>query len=77
MLWDAEIEEKFKLLIAKLPFFHRHLAEKAAIKKAEQLAALRGSRKVEKEDLIQAFLSEVPEIFRNYLVELLKEVELK
>jgi AAA+ superfamily predicted ATPase len=76
MIWDQKVEEKFKQLISKLPFFHRHIAEKVVIKKAEDLATQRGSSKVEREDLVKAFLTEVPEVFRNYLAELLKEVEL-
>lgn len=76
MHWEDEVTEKFKLLISKLPFFHRHIAEEVVVKKAEELAAQRGSNKVEKEDLVEAFLSEVPEVFRKYLAELLKEVEL-
>ena len=40
MNWEQEAEGKFKLLISKLPFFHRHIAEKVVIKKAEELAGL-------------------------------------
>lgn len=76
MTWEKEAEEKFKLLISKLPFFHRHIAEKIVKQKAEDLATQRASARVEKDDLAQAFLSEVPEVFRNYLGELLKEVGL-
>ena len=76
MIWEEKVEEKFKLLLSKLPFFHRHIAEKVVIKKAEELASQRGNSKVEKEDLNKAFLSEVPEVFRTYLVGLLKEVKL-
>ena len=76
MLWKQEIEEKFKLLISKLPFFHRHIAERLVIRKAEELASQRGSNQVGREELVGAFLSEVPEVFRAYLKELLKEVNL-
>ncbi len=76
MIWEERVEEKFKLLLSKLPFFHRYIAEKVVIKKAEELASQRGSSKVEKDDLKKAFLSEVPEVFRNYLGDLLKEVKL-
>ena len=76
MLWEQKVEEKFRLLISKLPFFHRHIAERVVIKKAEELAAQRGNNKVEKEDLVKAFLSEVPEVFRSYLADLLKDVGL-
>jgi hypothetical protein len=76
MNWTPEVEEKFKQLLSKLPFFHRHMAEQVVVKKAEELAVKRGSSSVEKEDMVQAFLSEVPEVFRSYLGELLKEVGL-
>lgn len=76
MIWEEKVEEKFKLLLSKLPFFHRHIAEQVVIKKAEELASQRGSSKVEKEDLNKAFLSEVPEVFRTYLGDLLKDVGL-
>ncbi|MEA3328712.1 MAG: hypothetical protein U9Q08_03145 [Candidatus Omnitrophota bacterium] len=72
MLWEQEVEEKFKLLVSKLPFFHRHIAEKVVIKRAEELAVGRKSDKVQKQDLAEAFLSEVPEVFRSYLNGLLK-----
>jgi hypothetical protein len=76
MDWDQGVEEKLKLLVSKLPLFHRHIAEQVVIKKAEELAAGRSSQKVQREDLVGAFLSEVPEVFRKYLNELLKEVDL-
>ena len=77
MNWEKEAENKFKKLILKLPFFHRHIAEKVVTKKAEELAAQRGNETVDKQDLSEAFRSEVPEVFRVYLEDLLKEVDLK
>lgn len=76
MNWNKETEEKFKLLLSKLPLFHRHIAAEVVRKKAEELASRRGVGEIEKEDLATAFLSEVPEVFRNYLDGLLKEVGL-
>ncbi|MFH1245723.1 MAG: hypothetical protein V1662_04485 [Candidatus Omnitrophota bacterium] len=76
MNWNKETEEKLKLLLAKLPLFHRHIAEEVVRKKAGELASQRGSEEIGKEDLACAFLSEVPEVFRNYLDDLLKEVGL-
>ncbi|MEA3560429.1 MAG: hypothetical protein U9R31_01465 [Candidatus Omnitrophota bacterium] len=76
MIWEQDVEKKFKLLVSKLPFFHRHIAEKVVIKKAEELAVERGSDKIQKQDLVEAFLSEVPEVFRTYLNGLLKETGL-
>ena len=77
MDWAPQIEERFKELIAKLPVFHRTIAESVVREKAQALAKTRGSERVEKEDLTEAFLSEVPEVFKNYLVELLKETGLE
>jgi len=76
MNWENQAQEKFKLLVSKLPFFHRHIAEEVVAKKAEEIAGQRGSNQVEKEDLVEAFLSEVPEVFRKYLINLLKEADL-
>jgi len=77
MKWEKKAEDKFKQLIAKLPLFHRHIAEQVVEKKAGELASQRGSEVIEEPDLAQAFKSEVPEVFRNYLDQLLKEVDLE
>lgn len=77
MNWEKQAQEKFKLLVGKLPFFHRHIAEEVVAKKAQELAQQRGAKEIEKQDLVDAFLSEVPEVFRNYLADLLKETGLK
>ena len=77
MDWEQQAEKKFKQLIAKLPFFHRHIAEQVVIKKAEELASQRGSHQIEEPDLAQAFRSEVPEVFKTYLDQLLEDVDLK
>lgn len=77
MDWEPEVKKKFKQLVTKLPFFHRHIAEQVVTEKAQELAAQRGSNKVEEKDLVQAFLTEVPEVFRRYLADLLKETGLK
>ncbi len=76
MEWETKTREKFKTLIAKLPFFHRHIAENVVINKAEELASQRSSSFVEEEDLAQAFRTEVPEVFKAYLEGLLKDVDL-
>jgi len=77
MEWEQKTEEKFKTLLTKLPFFHRHIAEKVVIKKAEELAAQRNSAIIQEDDLAQAFRTEVPEVFKSYLEDLLKDVDLK
>jgi hypothetical protein len=76
MKWEKSAEEKFKQLISKLPFFHRHIAEEVVEKKAGELAIKRGCQQIEKQDLTQAFRSEVPEVFKSYLDQLLKDADL-
>ena len=41
MNWEEQAQEKFKILIGKLPFFHRHIAEEVVAKKAQELATER------------------------------------
>lgn len=76
MEWETKTQKKFKTLISKLPFFHRHIAEKVVIKKAEELAVQRKAAVVAEDDLAQAFRTEVPEVFKAYLEGLLKDVDL-
>jgi len=76
MEWEFAAKTKFDQLIAKLPFFHRHIAEQVVTKKAAELAEKRGSPQIGEPDLAQAFRTEVPEVFRTYLDQMLKEVDL-
>jgi len=46
-------------------------------KELEEIINVTGNEKVQKEDLSEAFRSEVPEVFKVYLEDLLKEVDLK
>jgi hypothetical protein len=71
MEWKKTTQEKFELMIAKLPVFHRGLAQVFASKKAEENAQSRGSQIVEEHDVISAFFSEVPKPFYSMMVRLL------
>jgi len=74
MEWDAATQEKFKLMISKMPTFHRHIAEVATIKKALENAAKRSAGLVEEQDVIEAFFSEVPKPFYSLMIRLLEDV---
>ena len=76
MKWNEPAEKKFKQLLSRLPIFHRNIAEQVVMKKAEELATQRGSQQIEEPDLSEAFKSEVPEVFKSYLDQLLKDVDL-
>lgn len=71
MDWDPKTLEKFKVTIARLPVFHRRIAEAAVMKKAEQNAAERRSRAVEEIDVVSAFFSDVPTPFYSMMIRLL------
>jgi len=71
MEWEKATQEKFVLMIAKLPVFHRGLAQVFASNKAEENALARGSHLVEERDVISAFFSEAPTPFYSMMVRLL------
>lgn len=73
MQWEPNTQEKFSLIISKIPIFHRHIAESAVKKKAEENAAVRKSSNVQEEDLVSAFFSDVPMPFYSMMVRILEE----
>jgi hypothetical protein len=73
MNWDSATEAKFKVFISKIPIFHRGIAQEAAAKKAEEIAASRNSPKVEDQDVIEAFFCDVPSPFYSMMVRLLEQ----
>lgn len=73
MLWESKTEEKFKLVIAKLPIFHRHIAESAVSQKAIENAKSRNAPQVEEEDVVSAFFSDVPAPFYSMMIRLLEQ----
>ncbi len=74
MEWDKETRDRFKLMISKMPLFHRRMAEKAALAKAEALAKERGSEEIQEEDVVKAFFKEIPKPFVGLMVNLMKDV---
>ena len=73
MIWEAKTKEKFALMISKIPVFHRRITEEAVTKKAQELAVGRNSQRVEEEDVIAVFFSDVPSPFYSMMVRLLEQ----
>ena len=71
MIWEDSTLAKFKLLISKIPVFHRHITESVVSKVAEQNANLRNAACVQEVDVIGAFFSDVPSPFYSMMVRLL------
>ena len=73
MDWDQKTQEKFKIFTSKIPVFHRHITEKVVIKAAEESAKVRGAQRVEEEDVVSVFFSDVPSPFYSMMVRLLDQ----
>lgn len=73
MDWEKATQEKFKVMVAKIPVFHRRITEEAITQKAEENAELRNTKIVQEEDVISAFFSDVPSPFYSMMVRLLDE----
>jgi hypothetical protein len=73
MDWNVKTQEKFKLMISKIPIFHRHITEEAVTKGAEEKAKARNAPQVEEEDVVAAFFSDVPSPFYSMMVRLLEQ----
>lgn len=71
MIWEAQTQNKFKILISKIPVFHRHITESVVSEQAEKLAAGRNCSQVEEQDVIAAFFTDVPSPFYSMMVRLL------
>ncbi len=73
MQWDQETQERLRVMVGKIPVFHRHITEEAVVKKAEELARGRQSSLVQEQDVIGAFFSDVPSPFYSMMVRLLEQ----
>lgn len=74
MEWDIKTQEKFNLMISKMPIFHRRIAEVATTKRAIENALKRNSQAVGEEDVVEAFFSQVPKPFYSLMIKLLEDV---
>ncbi len=60
IVWEKSTQEKFELLISKVPFFLRDVAREKVSKKSESLVLAEGRAQVTQKDMIDAFFSETP-----------------
>ena len=73
MDWELKTQNKFKLMVSKIPVFHRHITEEAVTKRAEENARLRNARQIEEKDVISAFFLDVPSPFYSMMIRLLEQ----
>jgi len=73
MDWNPEVQQRFKVMISKIPIFHRGITENAVTLRAEENARQRSSLKVEEQDVVSAFFSDVPTPFYSMMIRLLDQ----
>jgi Protein of unknown function (DUF2621) len=73
MIWETETENKFKILISKIPVFHRHITESVVRGRAAEIAAKRNAVSVSEQDVVAAFFSDVPSPFYSMMLRLLEQ----
>ncbi len=73
MEWKPEVQEKFKVMISKIPVFHRGITENAVTLRAEENAKSRKALEVEEQDVVGAFFSDVPSPFYSMMIRLLDQ----
>lgn len=71
MIWETQTQNKFKILIGKIPVFHRRITESVVSRRAEDIALDRKCSQVEDQDVIAAFFTDVPSPFYSMMVRLL------
>ena len=74
MKWEQTAQTKYETMITKIPLFHREIAKIVVEKKAVINAKDRGSLQVEEEDIVRAFLTEVPMTFYSLMIRLFQQV---
>ncbi len=73
MDWNPEVKERFRVMVLKIPIFHRRITEEAVTKRAEEITTARNSKTVEEQDVVGAFFSDVPSPFYSMMVRLLEQ----
>jgi hypothetical protein len=74
MNWENTAKSKYETMLGKIPIFHRELTKQVVDEKAPMNAKERGASQVEEEDIIKAFLTEVPKCFYSLMARLMNEV---
>ena len=77
MKWESGALGKYNHMLNLIPIFHRGLAQEVVNKKAEELAKNRGCAQVEEDDIVKAFLAEVPKAFYSLMIRIMHEVGLE
>ena len=72
--WEPKAKAKYDEMIDKIPLFHREIARKVVEKKAAINAQTRGNGQIIEEDIVRAFLTEVPLAFYSLMMRLMDEV---
>jgi hypothetical protein len=72
--WNPTARAKYEEMTSKIPLFHREIAKQVVDKKAVINAQGRNASQVEEEDIIRAFLTEVPAAFYSLMIRLMDEV---
>lgn len=60
LIWQEDTQEKFNLIMQKIPSFMRTIAGEKVSKKAEDLAFKDGRSEVNEKDMVDAFFLETP-----------------
>ncbi|HRZ04168.1 MAG TPA: PCP reductase family protein [Candidatus Omnitrophota bacterium] len=60
MNWDKTTQEKFRVLLDKIPVFLRAIAEEKVSKRAETIAQKENHPEITEKDLVDAFFAETP-----------------
>ena len=76
MKWEVSAFAKYQKMISLIPIFHRGIAKEVVNIKAEQNATTRGAAQVEEEDIVRAFLTEVPKAFYSLMIRIMDEAGL-
>jgi len=74
MEWDQGTQLKFNTMIERLPLFHRTIAREIVNRKAVLNAKERQSTLVQEEDVVRAFLTEVPKAFYSLMIKIMNDV---
>ena len=60
IIWDKATEEKFKQMIAKIPFALRGIAQEKVSQRAESIVRRDNRLEVTEKDMVDAFFKETP-----------------
>jgi len=74
--WEPEVESEFKLFVAKMPVFHRRIAEQLIREEAQKRAIERNATIINEEDFLNAVFDGVPKQFYTLMLRLLKELKI-